>query len=63
MTLEDAIVALVDEFSIGDMIYHVRESSDYREFAGNSWDHPRVVKFSDAVVALTEEAKRIKAAK
>lgn len=60
MTLDEAIVALVDEFSLGDFIYNVRENLDLRDFKGNSWDHPRVMRFSDAVVALTVRAKEIK---
>lgn len=59
MTLHEAIVYLLDEFHLGDSIYAVRsravESGD--DFAGNSWDHPAVKKFYDAVMALEAARK------
>jgi hypothetical protein len=66
MTLDEAIVALIDEFSIGDSIYEVRERSlnDREWYQANphatSWDHPKVTRFSEAVSTLEEHAKRNK---
>jgi len=48
MTLDEAVKALVEEFSIEDYIYDVRDR------VGGSWDHPRVVRFSDVVMTLKE---------
>ncbi len=54
MTLNEAIVYLLDEFHLGDQVYTVRdravESGD--GFKGSSWDHPAVARFSEAVTAL-----------
>ena len=53
MTLRTAIKILVEEEHIGDFVYNVRERAlDDSNYKGNSWDHPRVKRFSDAVTAL-----------
>lgn len=53
MTLKEAIKVLVDEEHIGDFVYDIKERAyEDRSFKGNSWDHPRVKRFSDAVAAL-----------
>lgn len=55
MTLKEAIVYLLDEFHLADQVYTVRsravESGD-PTFIGNSWEHPAVTKFSEAIEAL-----------
>lgn len=66
MTLDEAIVALVDEFSISDSVYDVRERtlSDSQWYRDNpdasGWDHPKVKRFSDAVTALEQRANEVK---
>lgn len=53
MTLREAIRVLVEEEHIGDFVYNVRERTyEDTSYKGNSWDHPRVKRFSDAVTAL-----------
>lgn len=53
-----ALKVLLSE-SLGDWIYDVRsrasESGD--GFDGNSWDHPRVTAFSDAVTTVERAVK------
>lgn len=62
MTIDEAVVALIDDFSIGDYVYNVRASADLSQLKDgqSSWDHPRVMKFSEAIVVLTERAQQIK---
>lgn len=39
--------------NLGDWIYDVRSrTADDGDFEGNSWDHPRVKAFSDAVIII-----------
>lgn len=56
MTLQEAIVYLLDEFHLEDKVYDVRDramtSGD--SFEGSSWDHPAVLKFGEAIKALQE---------
>lgn len=59
MTVDDAIVALINEFHLGDMIYTVRETADMTHFTGNSWEHPRVQRFSAIVDVLTARANEL----
>ena len=44
---------LINELHLGDFIYNVRERLDEQWFRDNpdkpSWEHPKVVKFSDVV--------------
>lgn len=56
MTLEEAIVYLLDEFHLGDKVYDVRSRAveGGEPFDGNSWDHPAVVRFNEACKALEE---------
>ena len=60
MTLKEAIVALLDEFAIGDNIYNVRERAVGNDptFTGNSWDHPQVTRYQECLTALEEARKR-----
>jgi len=58
MTLKEAIKILVEDESIGDFIYNIRERALDSEFEGNSWDHPRVIRYSNAVERLKEELKK-----
>jgi len=55
MTLIEAIAVLINEEHIGDFIYNIRERTDLSEFTGNSWNHPRVKQYSDAVQRLSSE--------
>lgn len=60
MDLKEAIKVVVEEEHLGDFVYTVRDramESDPR-FRGNSWDHPRVARFSQAVERLTQELKK-----
>lgn len=54
MTVHEAIKALIEEFSIEDMVYHVREraAESGDNYVGNSWMHPKVVRFSEVVTTL-----------
>ena len=56
MTIHDAVAYLLDEFYLGDKVYDVRSRALETDgvFAGNSWEHPAVTKFSEAVKALEE---------
>ncbi len=39
-----------------DAVYDVRAALDFSDgFQGNSWDHPRVIAYSDAVKILKDE--------
>lgn len=59
MELKEAIRILVKDENLGDFIYNVRErANESGRFKGNSWDHPRVKRFSDAVTRLEEELKK-----
>lgn len=46
--------------NLGDWVYDVRsraaESGD--GYAGNSWDHPRVTEFSEAVQTIAKHVKQ-----
>ena len=51
--LREALRVLLDVESIEDSVYSVRErAGSDAEFKGNSWDHPRVKAFSDAIEVL-----------
>lgn len=55
MTLKDAIrIVIVDE-SIEDLIYQIRDRIEDPAWLGNTWDHPRVIRYSEAVMRLKEE--------
>ncbi len=59
MTLNEAINLLVNKEHIGDFIYTIRERTyEDRAFKGNSWDHPRVKAYSDAVKVLEDYLKQ-----
>lgn len=60
MTLPEAIDYLLDEFHLGDYVYDVRSRAveSGEPFEGNSWDHPKVLKFAEAVKAL-QRAKEV----
>lgn len=59
MTLKDALKVVLRDEHLCDYIYHVREAAvgSGDGFEGSSWDHPRVLKFSEAVTRLEEELK------
>lgn len=59
MTLDEAIAFLLHEFHLGDHVYDARERSHDMEPLDieNSWDHPFVKKFSEAVDALERVEK------
>lgn len=52
--LLEALRVLLDVESIEDGIYGVRDRAVAKDpaFAGNSWDHPRVTAFSEAIAKL-----------
>lgn len=63
MTFREAMKIVVEDEALGDSVYDVRESASGGGSAedkawwdanpnGNSWDHPRVVRFSEAVTVL-----------
>jgi hypothetical protein len=55
MDLKEAIHVLVKEEFLGDWVYSVRERALSDEsYTGNSWDHPRVKRFSQAVKVLED---------
>ena len=60
MTLKEAITYLLDEFHLEDKVYNVRSRSmeEDRSFAGNSWEHPAVLKFAEACEALKDARER-----
>lgn len=60
MTLEEAIVYLLDEFHLGDCVYDVRERAIASDpaFTEESWTHPKVRQFAEAVDTL--ERSRVK---
>jgi len=59
MTLDEAIKILVEEFSIGDYVYDVRERAGGTEgHTGSSWEHPKVLRFSEAVTVLEQHVKK-----
>lgn len=52
--LLDALRVVVDDESLGDFIYSVRERThEDEDWTGSSWDHPRTVAFGEAVDVLT----------
>lgn len=55
MELDEALKVLLIDESIGDFIYTIRDrvASD-PAFPGETWEHPRVKAFSDAVEKLRE---------
>ena len=62
MTLKEAIKFLIDEFYLDDQVYAAREMGhgklyDGEPWKGNSWEHPFVLKFCEAVQVLKEELK------
>lgn len=57
MDLKEALKVLLEEEHIGDFVYTVRERAVTQAFADNSWEHPRVIRYSDAVVYLTSVMK------
>lgn len=59
MTLKEAITVLVKDEHLGDFVYNVRDNANGSGdgYKGNSWDHPRVKKFSEAVTALENYLK------
>ena len=62
MTLVEAIRVLVREEHIGDFVYNIRERAmgEQDGYKGDSWDHPRVKRFSEAVSVLEQiEARTI----
>lgn len=56
--LRVALKVLMAE-NIGDSIYEVRERAalSHDGFEGNSWDHPRVKAFSDAISTIEQALK------
>ncbi len=59
MELKEAIKVLIEEEHLGDFVYNVRERANSdNTFTGNSWDHPRVKRFSEAVTRLQQELTR-----
>ncbi len=48
---------LLDEFSLGGCVYHVRDGVRDLEEGQSSWDHPEVKRFAEMVQKL-EELKR-----
>lgn len=59
MTLYEALKVVVKDEHLADYIYHVREhamgSGD--GYTGESWNHPRVKRFSEAVTVLENYVK------
>lgn len=51
---------LLDRFSIEDRIYDVRDRADLTNFSGNSWDHPDVTAFSEAIEYLKKVRDRLR---
>ena len=62
-TLEEALTVILEKESAGDAIYDVRsrasEGDDPEDKAwraehpeGNSWDQPRVIRYSNAITCL-----------
>ena len=56
-----ALKVLISE-NLGDWIYEVRERvlSD-ESFDGNTWDHPRVKAYSDAVMVVEKAVTEVEA--
>jgi len=56
VTLVEALAYLFDEFHLEDKVYDVRARAveNGEPFEGNSWDHPAVLKFSEACQTLKE---------
>lgn len=53
MTLREALQIVVRDESLGDHVYSVRDrAAGDATFKGNTWDHPRVTRFSEAVTTL-----------
>lgn len=49
-TAVDLLRALLEEYQVADSIYSIREiAAGDTEFDGDSWDHPRVKRFSEIV--------------
>lgn len=49
-----ALKALFDSeapWSLEDWVYNVRESADFSDHEGSSWEHPDVVQYSNALEA------------
>lgn len=64
MDLKEAIKVLVEDEFIGDFIYNVRERTyEDSNFRGNSWDHPRVKRYGNAVAFLENWLKNEEANK
>lgn len=59
MDLREAIKALIEEYHLADYAYDVRGRAVGSQdgFEGNSWDHPKVKRFSEAVSALEDSLK------
>lgn len=59
MDLKEALKVILEEEHIGDFIYNVRERAvQDPSYKGDSWHHPRVKRYGDAVARLTEELKK-----
>lgn len=58
--LRAALLELLDEYHLGDMIYDVRsrfvEDGSHK---GSAWEHPKVVRFGEIVVLLRKEVEAI----
>lgn len=56
MTLKEALEIVLKE-GLEDAVYRVRERAGEEDsvFVGNSWHHPRVLAYSDAVMRLKKE--------
>jgi hypothetical protein len=61
MDLQTALKTLLDDESVGDFIYSIRDRAGEsgEPFEGSSWDHPRVRAYSDAIEALTKFQKEL----
>lgn len=52
--LKQALHELLTVYHIGDYVYDVRERAceTGEKFEGNSWDHPKVVRFAEIIGIL-----------
>ena len=61
MDLKEALTVLLKEESIGDFIYDVRERAGAMNdgHKDSLWDHPRVMRYSDACQTLKAELAKL----
>lgn len=61
MTVKEALDIVLHTECLGDYVYQVRDQARESEdgFEGNSWDHPRVIAFNEAVDVLENYYKTL----